>query len=77
MTGLCCAVCCHVVEQMDRSDIEDDPEEEGEMNNDGEGEREEEEGKSPVNQLDFYQADPFAHCQSERKYHSHTCTSLQ
>lgn len=63
------ALCCHVP-QMDRSDIEDDPEEE-EMNSGGQ--REQGEKKSTINpnclsQLDFYQADPFAHCQSDRMY---------
>ena len=56
---------------MDRSDIEDEPED-GVFNTEGEKEREKEEATvSPdaVNQLDFYQADPFAHCQSERMYH--------
>ncbi|XP_042354274.1 uncharacterized protein LOC121951854 [Plectropomus leopardus] len=46
----------------DRSDLEDDPEE-GELNNEGEREREKEESTSP--QLDFYKADPFGHCQSD------------
>ncbi|KAF3858830.1 hypothetical protein F7725_012031, partial [Dissostichus mawsoni] len=53
--------------KMDRSDIEDEPED-GVFNTEGEKEREKEEATvSPdaVNQLDFYQADPFAHCQSE------------
>ena len=61
--------CCHVL-QMDRSDIEDDPEE-GEINNERENERENEESAmnaNPLSQLDFYQADPFAHCQSDRMY---------
>lgn len=55
---------------MDRSDLDDDPEE-GELINEGEIERKKEEStvnSSPVNPLDFYQADPFAHCQSERTY---------
>uniref|UniRef100_UPI0037E7E659 epidermal growth factor receptor substrate 15-like n=1 Tax=Semicossyphus pulcher TaxID=241346 RepID=UPI0037E7E659 len=53
--------------KMDRSDIEDDPEE-GETSNEGEKEREKEEptiNPNPLSQLDFYQADPFAHCQSD------------
>ncbi len=55
---------------MDRSDIEDDPEEE-KINNKEEKEREKEESNintNPLSQLDFYQADPFAHCQSDRMY---------
>ncbi|KAL7386980.1 hypothetical protein ABVT39_016501 [Epinephelus coioides] len=51
----------------DRSDLEDDPEE-GEINNEGDREREKEESTmnpNPLTQLDFYQADPFAHCQSD------------
>lgn len=52
---------------MDRSDIEDDPEE-GEINNEGEKERENQESTINPSQLDFYQADPFAHCQSDRMY---------
>ena len=61
--------CCHVL-QMDRSDIEDDPEE-GEINSEREKEREKEESAmnaNPLSQLDFYQDDPFAHCQSDRMY---------
>ncbi|XP_034743804.1 dentin sialophosphoprotein-like isoform X2 [Etheostoma cragini] len=53
--------------KMDRSDIEEDLEE-GAINNEGEMEREMEESTmnpNPVSQLDFYQADPFAHCQSD------------
>ncbi|XP_029309539.1 uncharacterized protein LOC115022630 isoform X2 [Cottoperca gobio] len=53
--------------KMERSDIEDEPEE-GEPNNDAEKERKKEESTvnpDALNQLDFYQADPFAHCQSE------------
>ncbi|XP_030258344.1 uncharacterized protein LOC115572431 isoform X2 [Sparus aurata] len=53
--------------KMDRSDIEDDPEE-GEINSEREKEREKEESAmnaNPLSQLDFYQADPFAHCQSD------------
>ncbi|GAA6232584.1 uncharacterized protein LOC108896746 isoform X2 [Lates japonicus] len=53
--------------KMDRSDIEDDPEE-GEINNERRTEREKEEctiNPNPLSQLDFYQADPFAHCQSD------------
>ncbi|XP_031146829.1 dentin sialophosphoprotein-like isoform X2 [Sander lucioperca] len=53
--------------KMDRSDIEDDLEE-GAINNEGEKEREMEESTvnpNPLSQLDFYQADPFAHCQSD------------
>ncbi|XP_068427393.1 uncharacterized protein [Clinocottus analis] len=45
--------------KMDRSDIEDDPEE-GEINDGGEKEL-----AVDPKQLDFYQADPFAHCQSD------------
>lgn len=61
---------CHHVQQIDGSDIEDDPEE-GEINNEGGTDREKEEctiNPSPLSQLDFYQADPFAHCQSARMY---------
>ncbi|XP_033959603.1 uncharacterized protein [Pseudochaenichthys georgianus] len=55
--------------KMDRSDIEDEPED-GVFKPEGEKEREKEEEEATVspdavNQLDFYQADPFAHCQSE------------
>ncbi|XP_075994652.1 uncharacterized protein LOC142989124 isoform X2 [Genypterus blacodes] len=60
--------------QMDRSDMEDEAEE-GERNNEEEKETEEKEEEEeeeectgepkPVSQLDFYQADPFAHCQHE------------
>ncbi|XP_059199909.1 uncharacterized protein LOC131979864 isoform X2 [Centropristis striata] len=53
--------------KMDRSDIEDDPEE-GEINDEVEKQREKEESTvnpNPVSQLDFYQADPFAHCQND------------
>lgn len=50
---------------MDRSDIDS---EEGEINNEVEKEREKEE-QNPLTQLDFYQADPFAHGQSDRMYH--------
>lgn len=50
---------------MDRSDIEDDPEE-GEINNDGE--KEPAVYPNHLSQMDFYQADPFAHCQSDRMY---------
>ncbi|XP_041804750.1 dentin sialophosphoprotein-like isoform X2 [Chelmon rostratus] len=53
--------------KMDRSDIDDEPEE-GEINNEGGKEREKEESTinaNPLTQLDFYQADPFAHCQSD------------
>lgn len=55
---------------MDRSDMEDDPEED-EVNKQGEKEREKEEptiNTNPLSQLDFYQADPFANCQSDRMY---------
>ncbi|XP_069029369.1 uncharacterized protein [Embiotoca jacksoni] len=50
--------------KMDRSDIEDDAEEE-ELNNEGHEEREQEEAAVNPNQLDFFQSDPFAHCQSD------------
>nr|XP_046265250.1 uncharacterized protein LOC124069826 isoform X2 [Scatophagus argus] len=52
--------------KMDRSDIEDDPEE-GEINKDEDGATEKEDSftnTNPLSQLDFFQADPFAHCQS-------------
>ncbi|XP_071347185.1 nestin-like isoform X2 [Trachinotus anak] len=53
--------------KMDRSDIEDDLEE-GEINNEGGAKREKEEcniNPNPLSQLDFYQANPFAYCQSD------------
>ncbi|CAN9502870.1 unnamed protein product [Ophioblennius macclurei] len=53
--------------KMDRSDIDDDPEDE-EMNDERDQEIDPEGSTiktSPMNQLDFYQADPFAHCQSD------------
>ena len=55
---------------MDRSDIEDEPEGD-ELNNEGGTEGEKEEciiNPSPLSQLDFYQADPFAQCQGDRMY---------
>lgn len=68
---------CHknvniVFQQMDRSDIEDYGEE-GETFDEEEkhGEREESTNPNSINQLDFYQADPFAHCQSERMYRTY------
>ncbi|XP_077954798.1 uncharacterized protein LOC120815916 isoform X2 [Gasterosteus aculeatus] len=48
--------------KVDQSDIEDDPEE-GEINE--EGEKEPAVDPSRINQMDFYQADPFPHCQSD------------
>ncbi|XP_022064231.1 uncharacterized protein LOC110961073 isoform X2 [Acanthochromis polyacanthus] len=53
--------------KMDRSDIEDDPDE-GELNNVENKDREQEESivnPKRLSQLDFYQADPFVHCQSD------------
>lgn len=64
---------------MDRSDIEDDLEE-GAINNEGEKEREMEESTvnpNPLSQLDFYQADPFAHCQSDRTYQNWSLSHCQ
>lgn len=55
---------------MDRSDIEDDPDE-TEINSEEEKDRQKDEDTiktDRLNQLDFYQADPFAHCQSDRMY---------
>lgn len=55
---------------MERSDIEDDPEER-EINSEGEKDKPKEEAAintNPLSQLDFYQADPFAHCQGDRMY---------
>ncbi|KAM8850421.1 uncharacterized protein AB9W97_021608 isoform 2-T2 [Spinachia spinachia] len=49
--------------KVDRSDIEDDPEE-GEINK--EGEKEPAVDPSHIHQMDFYQADPFTHCQSDQ-----------
>lgn len=52
---------------MDRSDIEDDPEE-GEINSEGVKKREQEGSTAephPLSQLDFYQADPFARCRND------------
>ncbi|XP_037314357.2 uncharacterized protein LOC119209267 isoform X1 [Pungitius pungitius] len=48
--------------KVDRSDIEDNPEE-GEINE--EGEKESTVDPSHINQMDFYQADPFTHCHSD------------
>ncbi|AWP04673.1 Hypothetical protein SMAX5B_001292 [Scophthalmus maximus] len=53
--------------KMGRSDIEDYPEE-GEINSEGGREREKEEciiNPNPLTKLDFYQANPFASCQSD------------
>ncbi|XP_074544320.1 uncharacterized protein LOC141804018 isoform X2 [Halichoeres trimaculatus] len=53
--------------KMDRSDIEDYPEE-GETFDEEDKDREKEESSinpNPTDQLDFFQADPFANCQSE------------
>ncbi|XP_069367094.1 uncharacterized protein [Paralichthys olivaceus] len=50
--------------KMDRSDIDDDPEE-GEINSGGATEREKEECTINANQLDFYKENPFASCQSD------------
>lgn len=49
--------------QMERSDTEDDPEE-NEINN--EVQKLEEHSPKPLSQLDFYQANPFANCQTDR-----------
>lgn len=51
--------------QMDRSDIEDGLEE-GDLNAEGENERDQEEFTMNPSQLDFYQANPFARCQCDR-----------
>ncbi|XP_076733272.1 uncharacterized protein LOC101470953 isoform X1 [Maylandia zebra] len=53
--------------KMDRSDIEDGLEE-GDLNAEGENERDQEEftmNPNPLSQLDFYQANPFARCQCD------------
>ncbi|CAJ1087282.1 uncharacterized protein LOC110005710 isoform X2 [Xyrichtys novacula] len=53
--------------KMDRSDIEDYPED-GETFDEEEKEKEGDQSNpnpNPISQLDFYQADPFAHCQSD------------
>jgi len=50
---------------MDRSDIEDNVEV-VEIND--EGGKELAVNPTRLSQLDFYQADPFAHCQSDRTY---------
>lgn len=55
---------------MDRSYIEDDPEERELINEVG-MERVTEISSTdanPLNHMDFYQADPFSHCQTERMY---------
>lgn len=55
---------------MDKSDIEDDLEER-DISNEGEtekGKKESTVNAKPLSQLDFYQADPFAHFQSDRMY---------
>ncbi|KAG7471743.1 hypothetical protein JOB18_001287 [Solea senegalensis] len=49
---------------MDRSDVEDNPQE-GEIIK--EGQQEKEECPNPLSQLDFYQANPFASCQSDHE----------
>ncbi|XP_035026116.1 uncharacterized protein LOC118117723 isoform X2 [Hippoglossus stenolepis] len=50
--------------KMDRSDIDDDPEE-VEINSEGAKEREKEECTINPNQMDFYKDNPFAICQSD------------
>lgn len=63
------AVWC-LVSQMEGSDIEDDPVE-TEIIKEGEKDIVREESaiaRNPLSQLDFYEEDPFAHCQSERMY---------
>ncbi|XP_067460716.1 uncharacterized protein [Thunnus thynnus] len=58
--------------KMDRSNLEDDPEED-DINNEREIEGKNEESTinpNPLDQLDFYQADPFAHCQSDHGFAS-------
>lgn len=60
--------------QMDRSYIEDDPEERELMNGVG-MERVTEKPSTdanPLSHMDFYQADPFSHCQNERMYKNPT-----
>lgn len=64
---------------MDRSDIEDDPDE-TEINSEEEKDGQKEEvtiNTKPLNQLDFYQADPFAHCQSDRMYQTRSPSYCQ
>lgn len=55
---------------MDRSYIEDDPEERELINVVGtEGVKEKcVTSANPLSHMDFYQADPFPHCQNERMY---------
>lgn len=55
---------------MDRSYIEDDPEERELINEVGtEGVKEKSiSNANPLSHMDFYQADPFPHCQNERMY---------
>lgn len=63
----------YLVSQMDRSYIEDDPEERELMNEAGLEERMAEKSSAdanPLGHMDFYQADPFPHCQNERMYES-------
>lgn len=59
-----------LVYQMDRSYIEDDPEERELINEVGtEGVKEKSiSNANPLSHMDFYQADPFPHCQNERMY---------
>lgn len=59
-----------LVSQMDGSYIEDDPVER-EIIKEGDKDIVSEESAiatNPLSQLDFYEEDPFAHCQSERMY---------
>lgn len=54
---------------MDRSYIEDDPEERELINEVGTEVRENPNlDANPLTHMDFYQADPFPHCQNERMY---------
>lgn len=55
---------------MDRSYIEDDPEERDLINEVAtEGVKEKSDiDVNPLSHMDFYQADPFPHCQTERMY---------
>ncbi|XP_026230388.1 epidermal growth factor receptor substrate 15-like [Anabas testudineus] len=58
--------------KVDRSDTENDPEE-SEISNDGETEKMKKESihnVNPLRKLDFYEADPFAHCQSDHGFTS-------
>lgn len=60
----------YFVGQMDRSYIEDDGEEREFIHEVGMERAPEKSttGANPLTHMDFYQADPFSHCQNERMY---------